>query len=80
MAVLVALGLSISGMAGRVTATGNVRILLKCSVLAYTTREDEIDRMLLVDLHQAFKQGVRASVEEYSPKKERNPLATQMVT
>src|ERR1700681_1372129 len=39
----------------------------------YATREDEIDRMLragvLVDLHQAFKQGMRASVEEYSLKK-----------
>jgi uncharacterized protein len=39
----------------------------------YAIREDEIDRMLragvLVDLHQAFKQGVRASVEEYSLKK-----------
>ena len=39
----------------------------------HATREDEIDRMLragmLVDLHQAFKQGVRASVEEYSLKK-----------
>jgi uncharacterized protein len=39
----------------------------------YATREDEIDRMLragmLVDLHQAFKQGLRASVEEYSLKK-----------
>jgi predicted RecB family nuclease len=39
----------------------------------YATREDELDRMLragvLVDLHQAFKQGVRASVEEYSLKK-----------
>src|SRR5580704_6969169 len=39
----------------------------------YATREDEIDRMLragvLVDLHQAFKQAVRASVEEYSLKK-----------
>jgi predicted RecB family nuclease len=39
----------------------------------HTTREDEIDRMLragaLVDLHLAFKQGVRASVEEYSLKK-----------
>lgn len=39
----------------------------------YATREDEIDRMLragvLVDLHLAFKQGVRASVEEYSLKK-----------
>jgi uncharacterized protein len=38
----------------------------------YATREDEIDRMLragsLVDLHQAFKQGMRASVEEYSLK------------
>jgi predicted RecB family nuclease len=39
----------------------------------YATREDEIDRLLragvMVDLHQAFKQGVRASVEEYSLKK-----------
>lgn len=39
----------------------------------HATREDEIDRMLrggmLVDLHQAFKQAVRASVEEYSLKK-----------
>jgi predicted RecB family nuclease len=39
----------------------------------HATREEEIDRMLragmLVDLHQAFKQGVRASVEEYSLKK-----------
>ena len=39
----------------------------------HATREDEIDRMLragvMVDLHQAFKQGVRASVEEYSLKK-----------
>lgn len=39
----------------------------------HATREDEIDRMLragvLVDLHQVFKQGVRASVEEYSLKK-----------
>jgi predicted RecB family nuclease len=39
----------------------------------YATREDEIDRMLragvLVDLHQAFKQSTRASVEEYSLKK-----------
>src|SRR5438445_699412 len=39
----------------------------------HATREDEIDRMLragvLVDLHQAFKQGLRASVEEYSLKK-----------
>ena len=39
----------------------------------YATREDEIDRILragvLVDLHQAFKQSVRASVEEYSLKK-----------
>lgn len=39
----------------------------------HATREAEIDRMLragvLVDLHQAFKQGVRASVEEYSLKK-----------
>ncbi len=39
----------------------------------YATRENEIDRMLragvLVDLHQAFKQAVRAGVEEYSLKK-----------
>ena len=39
----------------------------------YATREDEIDRMLragvLVDVHQAFKQSTRASVEEYSLKK-----------
>ena len=39
----------------------------------HATRENEIDRMLragvLVDLHQAFKQGVRASLEEYSLKK-----------
>ncbi|HKV62376.1 MAG TPA: TM0106 family RecB-like putative nuclease [Candidatus Acidoferrum sp.] len=39
----------------------------------YATREDQIDRMLragvMVDLHQAFKQGLRASVEEYSLKK-----------
>jgi len=39
----------------------------------YATREDAIDRMLragvLVDLHQVFKQGARASVEEYSLKK-----------
>jgi predicted RecB family nuclease len=38
----------------------------------YATREDEIDRMLragvFVDLHQAFKQSLRASVEEYSLK------------
>ncbi len=39
----------------------------------YATREDEVDRLLragvLVDLHQAFRQGMRASVEEYSLKK-----------
>ncbi len=39
----------------------------------YAMREDEIDRLLragvLVDLHQAFKQSTRASVEEYSLKK-----------
>ena len=38
----------------------------------YTTREDEIDRMLraglFVDLHTISKQAVRASVEEYSLK------------
>ena len=39
----------------------------------YATREDEVDSMLraglFVDLHQVFKQAVRASVEEYSLKK-----------
>src|ERR1700682_1132115 len=39
----------------------------------YATREDEIDRLLragvMVDLHQAYKQGIRASVEEYSLKR-----------
>jgi predicted RecB family nuclease len=39
----------------------------------HATREDQVDRLLraeaLVDLHQAFKQGLRASVEEYSLKK-----------
>ena len=39
----------------------------------YATREDQIDKLLragaLVDLHQAYKQGMRASVEEYSLKK-----------
>jgi predicted RecB family nuclease len=39
----------------------------------YATREDEIDRLLragaMVDLHQVFKQALRASVEEYSLKK-----------
>jgi uncharacterized protein len=39
----------------------------------HSTREDAIDRMLragiLVDLHLAFKQALRASVEEYSLKK-----------
>jgi hypothetical protein len=39
----------------------------------YAAREDEIDLLLragtLVDLHQVFKQGLRASVEEYSLKK-----------
>ncbi len=38
----------------------------------YATREDEIDRMLraglLIDLHTALKQAVRASVEQYSLK------------
>ena len=46
---------------------------LKRLMGTYATREDEVDRMLragvLVDLHQAFKQGLRASVEEYSLKK-----------
>jgi predicted RecB family nuclease len=39
----------------------------------YATREDEVDGMLragiFIDLHQIFKQGVRAGVEEYSLKK-----------
>ncbi len=38
----------------------------------YATREDELDRMLraglFVDVHRVFKQGLRASVEEYSLK------------
>ncbi|HEV3254784.1 MAG TPA: TM0106 family RecB-like putative nuclease [Candidatus Acidoferrales bacterium] len=47
--------------------------VLKRLMGVYATREDEIDRMLrahvLVDLHLALKQSVRASVEEYSLKK-----------
>jgi predicted RecB family nuclease len=39
----------------------------------YATREEEVDRMLragvFVDLHRVVKQGIRASVEEYSLKK-----------
>ena len=39
----------------------------------HATRENEVDWLLragsLIDLHQIFKQGVRASVEEYSLKK-----------
>lgn len=39
----------------------------------HATREDEVDRFLragvMVDLHQSFKQGVIASIEEYSLKK-----------
>jgi len=39
----------------------------------HATREDQVDKLLraeaLVDLHQAFRQGFRASVEEYSLKK-----------
>lgn len=39
----------------------------------HATREDQVDRLLrahvLVDLHQAYRQGIRASVEEYSLKK-----------
>ncbi len=39
----------------------------------HATREDQVDKLLraeaLVDLHQAFRQGLRASVEEYSLKK-----------
>ena len=39
----------------------------------YATREEEMDRMLragiFVDLHRVVKQGIRASVEEYSLKK-----------
>lgn len=47
--------------------------VLKRLMGMYATRENEIDRLLraesLVDLHQSFKQGLRASVEEYSLKK-----------
>ena len=47
--------------------------VLKRLMSMHATRENEVDRMLrasvLVDLHQAFKQGTRASVEEYSLKK-----------
>jgi len=47
--------------------------MLKRLMGMHATREDEVDRLLragvLVDLHQAFKQGLRASVEEYSLKK-----------
>lgn len=46
---------------------------LKRLMSMHATRENEVDRMLraglLVDLHLAFKQGNRASVEEYSLKK-----------
>jgi predicted RecB family nuclease len=46
---------------------------LKRLMSMHATREDEVDRMLragmFVDLHQVFKQGTRASVEEYSLKK-----------
>jgi predicted RecB family nuclease len=47
--------------------------VLKRLMGMYATREDEIDWLLragvLIDLHQVFKQGLRASVEEYSLKK-----------
>lgn len=46
--------------------------VLKRLMGMHATREDEVDRFLragsLIDLHQVFKQGVRASVEEYSLK------------
>lgn len=46
---------------------------LKNQMGLHAAREDEIDRLLraeaFVDLHRVFKQGVRASVEEYSLKK-----------
>jgi predicted RecB family nuclease len=46
---------------------------LKHLMGTYATREDETDRLLragaLIDLHQSFKQAIRASVEEYSLKK-----------
>jgi predicted RecB family nuclease len=46
---------------------------LKRLMAIHATREDEIDGMLrtgvFVDLHQTFKQGVLAGVEEYSLKK-----------
>ena len=47
--------------------------VLKRLMGMYATRENEIDRLLragsLVDVHQSFKQGLRAGVEEYSLKK-----------
>ena len=47
--------------------------VLKRLMGRHATRENEIDRLLragsLIDLHQVFKQGLRASVEEYSLKK-----------
>ena len=47
--------------------------VLKRLMSMHATREDQVDRLLrahvLVDLHQAYKQGIRASVEEYSLKK-----------
>ena len=45
---------------------------IKRLVLRYATREEEVDRLLrgkvFVDLHGVIKQGVRASVEQYSLK------------
>jgi predicted RecB family nuclease len=47
--------------------------VLKRLMGRHATRENEVDRLLragsLIDLHQVFKQGLRASVEEYSLKK-----------
>jgi uncharacterized protein len=47
--------------------------VLKRLMGMHATRENEVDCLLragsLVDLHQVFKQGLRASVEEYSLKK-----------
>lgn len=45
---------------------------IKRLVLRYATREEEVDRLLrgrvFVDLHGVIKQGIRASVEQYSLK------------
>jgi uncharacterized protein len=45
---------------------------IKRLMLRYATREEEVDRLfrgkLFVDLHGVIKQGIRASVEQYSLK------------